>query len=367
MPSQVYYDLREQLDQYSVGFPSTQSGVEMKILEKLFSEEEAEMYLNLSMMLEAPDAVAKRLGREPKEVAALLERMADKGLIFRMKKTDSTKYGAVPFMVGTYEYQVKDMDREFAELFDQYFLEAFGKQGIGGLVPPMRTIPVNRSIDYSWPVAPYEDMKEIIRGKDKISVANCICRVQQGLLDKGCDKPVEVCFMFGSHADYYVDKGMGRYVTQEEALAIIEKCDEAGLVPQPFVAQEVGGFCNCCGDCCSILRSIKLYPKPAEKVLTNYYAVVDSEACTACETCVDRCQMEAIAVGADDVAEVDLDRCIGCGLCVTTCPTEALSLRAKPESERREPPAGGRDYIMQMASSRGKSLIPLSVTKRSTS
>lgn len=367
MPSQVYYDLREQLDQYSVGFPSTQSGVEMKILEKLFSEEEAEMYLNLSMMLEAPDAVAKRLGRETEEVAALLERMADKGLIFRMKKTDSTKYGAVPFMVGAYEYQVKDMDREFAELFDQYLLEAFGKQGIGRLVPPMRTIPVNQSIDYSWPVAPYEDVKEIVRAKDKISVANCICRVQQGLLDNGCDKPLEVCFMFGSHADYYVDKGMGRYVTQEEALAIIEKCDDAGLVPQPFIAQEVGGFCNCCGDCCAILRSIKLHPKPAEKVLTNYYAVVDSEACTACEACVDRCQMEAIAVSADEVAEVDLDRCIGCGLCVTTCPGEALSLRSKPESERREPPVSGRDYIMQMASSRSKSLIPLSVTKRSTS
>ena len=38
MPSQVYYDLRDQLDQYSVGFPATESGVEMRILEKLFTE-----------------------------------------------------------------------------------------------------------------------------------------------------------------------------------------------------------------------------------------------------------------------------------------------------------------------------------------
>ena len=54
MTAKVYYDLREQMDQYSVGFPSTESGVEMRILEKLFSEEEAELYLNLSMMLETP-------------------------------------------------------------------------------------------------------------------------------------------------------------------------------------------------------------------------------------------------------------------------------------------------------------------------
>ena len=32
MTSKIYHDLREQLDQYSVGFPSTESGVELRIL-----------------------------------------------------------------------------------------------------------------------------------------------------------------------------------------------------------------------------------------------------------------------------------------------------------------------------------------------
>ena len=86
MTAKVYNDLREQLDQYSMGFPSTESGVELKILKKLFSEEEAELYLDLSMMLETPEAVAKRTGREPEAVATLLERMVDKGLIFRTRK-----------------------------------------------------------------------------------------------------------------------------------------------------------------------------------------------------------------------------------------------------------------------------------------
>ncbi|MBM3299636.1 MAG: 4Fe-4S binding protein, partial [Deltaproteobacteria bacterium] len=344
--------------------PSTESGVEMKILEKLFTEEEAHMYLNLSMMLETPEAVAQRTGRELAEVTALLERMVDRGLIFRLRKGDTAKYGAVPFVVGSFEYQVKNMDREFAELFDRYLLEAFGKKGIA-LIPPLRTVPVNKSLDYSWPVAPYEDVRAIIKSKDKISVANCICRVQRGLLNKGCDRPLEVCFQFGSHSQYYVDKGMGRYISQEEALAIIDKCDEAGLVPQPFTAQDVGGMCNCCGDCCGILRSIKLHPKPAEVVLTNYYAEVDSQACTACETCIGRCQMEAVKIGTSDVAEVDRERCIGCGLCVTTCPSEAMHLMQKPESERRQPPATAKDFMMQLASVRGTSLVPLAVTKLS--
>ena len=366
MATQVYRDLREQLDHYSIGFPVTESGVEMKILEKLFTEEEAEMYLSLSMMLETPDAVAQRIGREPSDVAGLLEGMVDKGLIFRINKAGSNSYGAVPFVVGSFEFQLKNMDREFAELYDQYLTEAFGKNGIAQ-TPPLRTVPVNKSIDHSWPVAPYEDLKQIVKDKKKIGVSNCVCRVQQGLLDKGCDKPLEVCFQFGSHADYYVGKGMGRYIDQEEALKIIDKCEEAGLVPQPFSAQDAGGFCNCCGDCCGILRSIKMDPKPAQRVITNYYVEVDADECSACETCVDRCQMEAIAVGSDDVAVVDRDRCIGCGLCVTTCPTEALSLKAKPESERRDPPLTARDYMMQVASSRGKSLIPLAVIKRAQS
>ncbi len=364
MTAKVYFDLREQLDQYSVGFPATESGVEMKILEKLFSEDEAALYLQLSMMPEPAASIAQRTGGELDSTAALLQRMVDRGLIYRHKSKETFKYAAVPFVIGSYEFQVNDMDKEFAEMFDQYFLEAFGKQGIGHK-PPLRTIPVQKSIDHLWPVAPYEDVKKIFEGKDQISVGKCICRVQKGLLNESCDKPVEVCFQFGSHAQFYVDKGFSRYISRDEASQIIDKCEEAGLVPQPFMSQDVGGMCNCCGDCCGILRSIKLDPKPAQRVLTNYYATVDSDSCSGCETCHDRCQMEAIKVGAEGVAAVDRDRCIGCGLCVTTCPSEALSLHAKPESERQAPPPTAKDFIMQLAQARGKSLVPLAMTAKS--
>jgi ferredoxin len=290
--------------------------------------------------------------------------MVDKGLIFRMKKEGQpAKYAAIPYVVGSWDYQVKNIDKERAELFDQCFREAF-RRDIGE-APPLRSVPVNKSIDYSWPVAPYEDIRQILMSKDKISVAKCICRTSQAMLDKGCEKPLEVCFQFGSHAEYYVDKGMGRFISQAEALAIIDQCEEAGLVPQPFVAQEIGGMCNCCGDCCEILRSIKTHPKPAEKVLTNYYAAVNPDTCSACEICVDRCQMEAIKIGANNAAEVDRDRCIGCGLCTTTCQEEAVVLQRKPESECRIPPVSGREYLTQLASSRGKSLVPLSTLRKS--
>ena len=68
---------------------------------------------------------------------------------------------------------------------------------------------------------------------------------------------------------YYVDKGLGRWITPDEALKILDACDAAGLVPQPFNAQNPGGICNCCGDCCGVLRALKMLDKPADKVLSS--------------------------------------------------------------------------------------------------
>lgn len=262
MPDKIYEQLREQVDQYSVGFPRTKSGMEIKILRKLFKKEEALMYLKLSLMLETPQSVAQRTGQDPDKVGALLRAMSEKGTVFRVKKEGDFKFAAVPFVVGFYEFQLKNMDKEIARMVDQYMEEAFDAE-MSSKTVPMRAIPVNRAISVSWPVAPYEDVREIIRGKERIAVADCICRTQKGLLQDGCSKPLQTCFMFGSHADYYVDRGMGRWITQEEALGILDRCDEAGLVPQPYNAQNPGGLCNCCGDCCGILRALKKHPEPA--------------------------------------------------------------------------------------------------------
>jgi Na+-translocating ferredoxin:NAD+ oxidoreductase RNF subunit RnfB len=126
-------------------------------------------------------------------------------------------------------------------------------------------------------------------------------------------------------------------------------------------------MCNCCGDCCGMLRALKKHPHPAQMVMSNYLAVVDPDLCSACETCVDRCQMDAIALGPEDVAQVDLRRCIGCGLCVTTCPTEAIRLELKPDAQRRDPPQTAQETLMQLAQERGTSLIPLAAMKAAES
>ena len=64
-----------------------------------------------------------------------------------------------------------------------------------------------------------------------------------------------------------------------------------------------------------------------------YEAVVDMEACLACEECSNRCPVKAITF--EETAQVNRDKCLGCGLCASVCPTEALTLRLR--EDRQEP------------------------------
>ncbi|MCP4757550.1 MAG: 4Fe-4S dicluster domain-containing protein, partial [Proteobacteria bacterium] len=189
--------------------------------------------------------------------------------------------------------------------------------------------------------------------KDNIVVADCICRKGNGLVDGNCGKPLEACFMFGSMAEYYIDHNLGRKIDVDEALKILKEAQDSGLVTQPASAVIPGGMCNCCGDCCGLLKAIAEQPKPAEAVFSNYYAQIDDDECSGCEECIDRCQMGAIKMNDDNQSEIDFDRCIGCGLCVTACPIELIRLKAKDEKDRRVPAINGEAMMTNMGRNRG--------------
>jgi len=354
MSKDLYRTLQQQLDTYSLGFPATESGVEIEILKELFSEDDAGVFIKLSPLLEAPGAIAERIGLAAGAAEARLEDMANRGLLFRVKKGETSKYGAIPFMHGLAEFNTLRMSRRLAGLLERYFEEGFHGAIAASSGLFLRTVPVGESIMPEHHVAAFDDAAEILRKMDPIIVTECTCRKQAELMDHGCGKPLEVCFMFGSMARYYIDYGIGREVSYAEAIDILKKCNDAGLVIQPGTAQNPAGMCNCCGDCCSVLRGLKLLPKPAEAVFSNHYAIVDPLLCSGCEECIERCQMEALSL--NDIAgiiEIDLDRCIGCGLCVTICPTGALALQAKEADALRTPPATGREQMMEIARRRG--------------
>ena len=200
-------------------------------------------------------------------------------------------------------------------------------------------------------IMPYEQAEKIIQNQSKIVVAPCICRKEHTMVGKGCDRLLEACLIFGNGAYYYEKNGLGRSISQDEALEILNKGFEAGLVLQPGNSKKPANICMCCGCCCQILINLNTQDSPAKAVCSNYYAVVSEEDCTACGTCVDRCQMDAVTL--EDVAQIETERCIGCGLCVVTCDSEAIDLKEKAEADRWVPPSNTYKTYLKIARERG--------------
>ncbi len=347
----VYHKLAAYLDKMPAGFPATESGVELRILRRFFNPDEAAFALHVTLIPEEARVIARRAKISRDEAELRLEAMAKKGLIYSMESdTKPTTYMSNQLVIGIWEYHVNDLDPDLINDMNEYIPTLMQE---AWKVPQLRTIPVDKSITPPMEISTYENAEELIKHQKNIAVAPCICRREKSLVGEGCQAPEEVCLVFGSAADYYQRNGLGRIIDQREAMDILKKADEAGLVLQPSNAQKAANICFCCGCCCAVLRTLKKYPKPVELISSPFYAVSDPESCDGCSICLDRCPMEALTI-EDYHSVVNRDRCIGCGLCVTTCPTDSLHLVRKPEKEQPPVPKNNIEKYIQLGRSRGK-------------
>ncbi len=346
----VYKRLAEHLDNTPCGFPTTESGVEIRILKQLFTEEEAAVAATLIMMPETPQAIAQRTGQDAEVLSPLLKEMANKGLIIHTNKKGSDLYMTAQFVVGIWEYQVNRLTEELIRDANEY-IPYLMKEQDKHKTRQLRVIPVSQAINADMKVMDYEEAEKIIRAQSKIVIAPCICRKEHKMVGKGCDHMEDGCFVFGGGAYYYEQRGIGKSVDHDEAIAVLRKGVAEGLVLQPGNSLKTMNICMCCDCCCQILSYIKKTDKPSTAVNSSYFAVVDEDACTACGMCEQRCPMDAITV--DGVASVNKDRCIGCGLCVAACDFESMKLQGKDESDRWVPPATIVDTYMAIVNEKG--------------
>ena len=351
MSEEVYPQLARHLDDLPGGFPSTESGVELRILKRLFSPEQAELAVRLTIIPEAAGAIAERSGLDIEETAKRLEVMARKGLIFSIEERGRPAlYQAASYIFGIWEFQLNNLNKEFALDMDEY-APTLGVEL--SRFPQLRTIPVGRSIPASAEVFPHEGAGELVQERKKILVAPCICRRKTKTQGAGCDKPEETCLIFDQWAEYYHRNGLGRIIGKDEALEILKKADEAGLVLQPSNSKEPGWICCCCSCCCGAVKRLKAHPKPASIVVNSFICRVDPDTCMGCRVCIDRCPTHAHEIVDDRVAYLP-ERCIGCGLCATTCPSGAATMIRKPERQHPSIPQTVMDNQIMLAQVRGK-------------
>lgn len=338
MEEDIYRNLARHLDRLPDGFPPSSTGADLRLLQKLFTPQEAELATHLTLDREPAGVIAERAGIAPSEAEKRLDEMAAKGLILSSRLAGGpTLYQAVPFVVGIYEYQVNNLSKELLDALHEYWRTA-GPEPPVQTIPQMRTIPIHESIQVYREALPYDRVEELVQAHDRFAVTPCICRRHARLMGKGCDAPEESCLVFGHWADFYIRTGRGRAIDRAEVMEILARADAANLVLQPSNSQDVSFICCCCGCCCGILGGLKRHPRPAEAAASRYIASLEAELCQGCWTCLERCQMEALSAEGDHVA-LNADRCIGCGLCVSTCPSGALTLLRKPDSERTRVPA----------------------------
>jgi len=326
MGTDVYNQLACHLDHLPGGFPATDSGVEIRILKRLFSPDQARLACHLTLIAESVPVIALRSGLPVDEASVMLAEMAQKGLIF--KSAPPLRYMAAQFVVGIWEYQVGYLDAGLVADMEEYLPYLFDS-GAWQASPQMRTIPVGRSIDAGLKILPHESATFLLKQKDSFVVTPCICRKEQQLQGKGCDRPMEACISFGAADSYYLETGAGRRADRDEVLEILRQADKSGLVLQASNGKDISWICCCCGCCCGVLRNLKRYPRPADMVSAPFRASLDTDRCNGCGVCANRCQTDAIAL-IEEQAHLDAGHCIGCGLCVSTCAPGALTLERKP-------------------------------------
>jgi len=341
--SEVYGRLAHHLSKMYAGW-WTPTLEELKhILELNFTPEEAEVLLTLPndrLPLETVglDELASKSKVSRQRLSEVLERLVSRGLVFA-GRTRSGERGYALLRNG-YGYnqawfwkgERSEHSKKMADLLWHFHFPKAGAKPEKMFPRAMKTwryLPVREAVDVREAVYPYEVMQEIVKKARSIAVAHCACRVKMELAEGGsCGHPYEVCLKFDELADYLVEAGLAREVGVDEALKILEECEQAGLVHFAENAQQgVKHGCNCCGCACWTVGAIRRRVIPRDRLMATYFTrVTDLESCIGCGACAEICPVEAVEVGEDGKAHVEEEVCIGCGVCAMRCPASAIKV-----------------------------------------
>ncbi|MHA2316625.1 MAG: ATP-binding protein [Candidatus Hodarchaeales archaeon] len=345
--------LAETLDKIPNGF-KTSDDTYLRVLEWIFTEEEADLASKMKLMGETVQDLAARLNISEEGLEEKLETMVEKGQITDYNTRSGRKYGLMPFAVGIYEEQWKRMDKEFAQLCEDYFQKMDTNQIFDTEPAIFRVVPINRVIKPELEIYPYETAEDMLKNAKSWGVRDCICKQQKELIGDPCKITTNktVCLPFSHKEKYFDDSKFTDPITKEQALEYLSQAENAGLI-HCSMNIESGQYyiCNCCTCCCGVLRGLTERNQPNAFVNSNFVMSVDEDLCVGCETCVDRCQFDALDV-PDDMLTIDLDKCVGCGVCAIVCPEDALELVSRATGEKTQPAKDFMDWMTRKAMSR---------------
>ena len=316
----------------------------IKYLKILFKPEEGELLLEF-LEPSTCEQVAKRLNMDEKVLAEKLADLKRRRLLFHKHDEYLFHMAMHGFFARIAKAKKEDIPEGFWKAWDDFMpeieekmitrsIKVAEKVPVGGMMT--RIIPARLAIDSNpnikpEDILPEEDIHAMLRMKgsqEVMAVSDCDCRVRA----QKCDRPIPNCFEFGKYAEFNLNQSSSlKVISIEEAIAISDEAERAGLLKSGGIRKENGGvLCHCCDCCCNVMGAVirsgnaHLLRNPS-----RYRAGVDVESCAGCQDCVDRCFFNAIDMkkvpGSKKLkAFIDEEKCMGCGLCVIGCEQKAI-------------------------------------------
>ncbi len=332
------------------------------LVEHMYTEEEALLVRHLGMLTGKSAAQVAAVARRPVEaVRRLLERLAyEKHVLLSVGTGDERRYRLLPLVPGAFEVAMvrtsldtlTEWHRRFAELFSALYETGFLVDYADHPVPWVRYVPVWETVEAHSRALPSDRLEEVLDRYHVFAVGLCQCRVTEGIVGRGCDRPVENCVAFGSVANYLIRNSKMRPVGKRDVLEIKAEATTAGLAN--FVAEirsgeRIGGaLCSCCGCCCGALRTISQFNTPGFIAPPHFVPQVDLARCTFCARCAQACPVGATVVDVESRLRRYLaERCIGCGLCAVACASRQ-AIRMEPVATYRRPPRSLSGTLLQI-------------------
>jgi len=304
----------------------------------------------MSREYETIGEIAERLNMPEATAKRLLDGLLPSNLIRQRLSGGSEEYRLGPFIVGWGEAILARVpyDREFGDLVQQYLEEGGGERIFAPRPGVLGVVPVRGSLKKEL-IQPYDDIDAHFARYERFWVADCVCRIGETVRGSDCDKPVNRCAFVGLPPQTPLSEHV---LSREQALELFTELEQQGHVHLGFYgfvataeSPQFVGSCNCCGDCCGILRAINQTGLAEGPQRSNYRAVLGVENCIACGgKCVEHCQVHAISLDAKGIAIMKRERCIGCGLCVISCPGGAIELEPVSKEEWFDVPTSLEDW-----------------------
>ena len=354
----LYVRLRNRFNRVGIGIGSqitNETGAAWANVMSNWSEEEAEAYLAapLFKLFTVQDYVALT-GKSYEDAEAILDQMASHSLISCFPRAGVKQYYVLAPLWGMWEFNMDIFDADWCNEFNASLGADFAPAAVQSIRPLCQIVPVGEEV-VDGEMTPYSSWRETLAKNETFALSPCQCRLEKTVTGKNvCDDAhkdrTETCISVGEIAQFFIERGIGREITRDEAVETIETSIDAGLVVEQLFSKRSEVICQCHGDCCKLLTTYVALGGAGNMMenISNYHLAYDKDTCIGCGACVQRCPMFAITLNDEGKCEMNR-QCVRCGQCALVCPVSARSLVPKPTEQLIELPEDMFDDYKQFS------------------